>query len=117
MGKFGLCYRGYADKADVFRRRRDAVHDGRGSIVALDDDDLTRLVDARRSDWGRRGATSTRALRSSSRFDRATGQTGMRRILPDFVGVLQSTGERRILYRRTSSPYPSSRTVLRVSPF
>lgn len=49
-GKIGfLCYRGFGNKADVIRRCRDAARDGRGYVIALDDDDLTKLVDERRS--------------------------------------------------------------------
>ena len=49
-GKFGfLCYRGGADrKPDVVARCRDAALDDRGFVIALDDDDLATLVEARR---------------------------------------------------------------------
>jgi hypothetical protein len=49
-GQIGfLCYRGFGNKADVIRRCRDAARDGRGYVIALDDDDLAKLVDDRRS--------------------------------------------------------------------
>jgi hypothetical protein len=51
-GQIGfLCYRGYGDKAGVIRRCRDAALDGRGYVIALDDDDLAKLVEDRR-EWG-----------------------------------------------------------------
>jgi hypothetical protein len=47
-GQLGfLCHRGYGDKQLVIHRCRDAALDGRGYIIALDDDDLARLVDYR----------------------------------------------------------------------
>ena len=49
-GQIGfLCYRGFGNKADVIRRCRDAARDGRGYVIALDDDDLAKLVEERRS--------------------------------------------------------------------
>ena len=48
-GRVGfLCYRGFGDRANIIRRCRDAALDGRGYVVALDDDDLARLVEDRR---------------------------------------------------------------------
>lgn len=51
-GQFGfLCYRGFADdKATVIARCRDAALDHRGFVIALDDDDLARMVEARKTD-------------------------------------------------------------------
>lgn len=51
-GQFGfLCYRGDADdKAMVIARCRDAALDHRGFVIALDDNDLTELVEARKAD-------------------------------------------------------------------
>nr|WP_154922000.1 hypothetical protein [Microbacterium testaceum] len=51
-GKFGfLCYRGAAgEKVAVTQRCRDAALDDRGFIIALDDDDLSILVEARKED-------------------------------------------------------------------
>lgn len=53
-GKFGfLCYRGGADRKEaVIARCRDAAMDDRGFVIALDDDDLSRLVRARKADEG-----------------------------------------------------------------
>jgi hypothetical protein len=49
-GQIGfLCYRGFGNKANVIRRCRDAARDGRGYVIALDDDDLAKLVEERRS--------------------------------------------------------------------
>jgi hypothetical protein len=48
-GQMGLlCHRGYGDKARVIQRCRDAAADEHGYIIALDDDDLGRLVAARK---------------------------------------------------------------------
>lgn len=49
-GRFGLlCYRGFQDKkSDVIKRCRDAALDDRGYVIALDDADLARLVQARK---------------------------------------------------------------------
>lgn len=56
-GRFGvqrgfvgiLCYRGFADsKPSVIQHCRDAAKDGRGYIIALDDDDLKALVAERK---------------------------------------------------------------------
>jgi hypothetical protein len=49
-GRFGLLlYRGYgAEKRSVVTHFKDAALDDRGWVIALDDDDLTELVDARR---------------------------------------------------------------------
>ena len=48
-GRFGLLlYRGFQDrKSDVIKRCRDAALDDRGFVIALDDNDLARLVLAR----------------------------------------------------------------------
>lgn len=49
-GRLGLLlYRGFGDKALVIQRCRDAARDGRGYVVALDDDDLVELVEDRRA--------------------------------------------------------------------
>jgi hypothetical protein len=56
-GRFGvqvgtvgiLCYRGYADKPTVLKRCVDTAKDGRGYIIALDDEDLKQLVTERKS--------------------------------------------------------------------
>lgn len=55
-GRFGvnrgnvgiLCYRGFGDKAALIQRCRDAVADGRGYVLALDDEDLRELVALRK---------------------------------------------------------------------
>jgi hypothetical protein len=49
-GRFGLLvYRGYKDdKETVVKRCRDAALDDRGYVIALDDDDLAELVQARK---------------------------------------------------------------------
>jgi hypothetical protein len=49
-GEFGLLlYRGFgSEKASVIRHFRDAALDGRGYVIALDDDDLRELVKARK---------------------------------------------------------------------
>ncbi|CAI9393114.1 hypothetical protein MICABA_02338 [Microbacterium sp. T2.11-28] len=51
-GQFGfLCYRGGADdRAAVVARCRDAALDHRGFVIALDDSDLSALVNARKGD-------------------------------------------------------------------
>lgn len=48
-GQLGLlCYRGFADtKASVLQHCRDAALDQRGFVIALDDEDLFRLVESR----------------------------------------------------------------------
>lgn len=53
-GQFGiLCHRGFGDKPKLIQRARDAALDGRGYVVVLDDDDLERLVAARKEHDGR----------------------------------------------------------------
>jgi len=55
-GRFGvnrgfvgiLCHRGFGDKALLIERCRDAVSDGRGYVLILDDDDLRELVEQRK---------------------------------------------------------------------
>lgn len=49
-GRFGiLCYRGFKDdKAAVIQHCRDAALDDRGFVVALDDEDLAKLVESRK---------------------------------------------------------------------
>jgi hypothetical protein len=45
-GKFGLLvYRGYTDKAAVWKSCRDTAGDARGFVIPLDDDDLREIVD------------------------------------------------------------------------
>lgn len=44
-----LCHRGYGDKASVVKRCRDTALDGRGYIIALDDDDLAEMVEERKN--------------------------------------------------------------------
>jgi hypothetical protein len=47
-GQLGLlCYRGFGDKQAVVNRCRDAAQDGHDYVIALDDDDLRQLVEAR----------------------------------------------------------------------
>lgn len=49
-GQFGLLLcRRFTDKSLFDARCRDTAHDGRGYIIALDDDDLCRLVEARKT--------------------------------------------------------------------
>lgn len=49
-GQFGLLLcRRFTDKSLFDARCRDTAHDGRGYIIALDDDDLRRLVEARKA--------------------------------------------------------------------
>ena len=50
-GQFGLlCYRGIKDdKAKVIQHCRDAALDDRGYVIALDDDDMAKLVEARKA--------------------------------------------------------------------
>jgi hypothetical protein len=50
-GQFGLlCYRGFKDdKASVVQHCRDAALDGRGWVIALDDEDLRVLVESRKA--------------------------------------------------------------------
>jgi len=44
-GQLGfLCYRSVKDKKTLLQRQRDAVSDGRGYVIALDDEDLKELV-------------------------------------------------------------------------
>jgi hypothetical protein len=55
-GRFGvqrgflgiMCYRGRDDKASVTARCKDAAKDGRGYVIALDDEDLKALVQERK---------------------------------------------------------------------
>ncbi len=49
-GQFGLLlYRGFGDdKARVIRHCKDAAADGRGYVIALDDEDLQKLVESRK---------------------------------------------------------------------
>lgn len=50
-GRFGiLLCRSFTDKALFIQRCRDTALDGRGFIIALDDDDLRMLVEARKTD-------------------------------------------------------------------
>lgn len=44
-----LCHRGFHNKTDVVARGRDAALDGRGYIIALDDEDLRDLVEVRKN--------------------------------------------------------------------
>ena len=63
-GQIGfLCYRGFGNKVDVIRRCRDAALDRRGYVIALDDDDLAKLVADRRT-WGLEFHTCIGGLRS-----------------------------------------------------
>lgn len=56
-GRFGaqrgfvgiLCFRGFKDKKSVIKHCRDAARDGRGYMLALDDDDLKALVAERKN--------------------------------------------------------------------
>lgn len=49
-GRFGLLVcRTFADKALFIARCRDTANDGRGFIIALDDEDLRRLLETRKS--------------------------------------------------------------------
>lgn len=50
-GRVGLLvHRGFGDKTLLIARCRDTALDNRGFIIALDDDDLTRLVEERKQD-------------------------------------------------------------------
>ncbi|GAB3890344.1 hypothetical protein GCM10029964_061710 [Kibdelosporangium lantanae] len=44
-----LCYRKISNKSDVIAHCRDSARDGRGYIIALDDMDLTKMVNERKS--------------------------------------------------------------------
>lgn len=64
-GRLGLlCHRGFGDKATLLARCRDTALDDRGFIIPLDDEDLARLVEARK-----RGSESLAFQLLRERFD------------------------------------------------